>query len=199
MSGSVSSIPGFSDPVLEAQSVFRTLMRALSEPAQMREMTVGIEGCGVLQPNVCACLLALADYDTPVWLDPSIAKDLAVLQFIRFRTGAPVVTDPALACFAVVVNAADMPALESFSAGTPEYPDRSTTIIVQVDRMHADGPSYQGPGLSAPVRFGFRPAPPDFSRGWSANHARFPLGVDMLIVSPDGVAGMPRSLSGSAA
>ena len=195
MTGTSSPIPGFSDPVHEAQAVFRTLMQVLAEPAQARKMNANISACGLLLPNVCACLLALADYDTPIWLDPSVDSDPEVLQFIRFRTGAPVVLDPALAAFAIVSNVTNMPALDAFSSGTSEYPDRSTTFILQVDRIYADGPRYHGPGLAEPVHFGFRPAPLEFAHLWSCNHSRFPLGVDLLIVAPDAVAGMPRSLS----
>ena len=37
--------------------------------------------------------LTLCDHDTPVWLDPVLAASEAVAGWLRFHTGAPLVTD----------------------------------------------------------------------------------------------------------
>jgi alpha-D-ribose 1-methylphosphonate 5-triphosphate synthase subunit PhnH len=39
-----------------------------------------------------AVISALADADTPVWLDPSMAKTGVVRDWVVFHTGAPVTT-----------------------------------------------------------------------------------------------------------
>ena len=191
-----SSIPpGFRDPVHDAQSTFRAVMRALSEPARPVPFEPSVAACGDLLPATCAIVMALADYDTPIWLDPALRAHMAVHEFIKFRTGAPAAVEPGEAALALVTSVDQMPALSDFMAGTAEFPDRSTTIILQVEQMSADGPFYMGPGLEAPVQLSFHPHPANFEQAWVQNHASFPLGVDLLLISPTAIAGMPRSLA----
>ena len=187
--------PEFHDPVHDAQATFRAVMRALSEPARPVPFGVSLAACGGLLQTTCAIVMALADYDTPIWLDPALRNDIAVHEFIRFRTGAPVTSETGDAAIALVSAVGHLPALSSFMRGSSEYPDRSTTVLLQVEHMTGDGPSYMGPGLETPVQFSFHPRAPTLDRDWTNNHRSFPLGVDLLIVSPDSIAGMPRSLS----
>ncbi|WP_108259121.1 phosphonate C-P lyase system protein PhnH [Mangrovicoccus ximenensis] len=75
-----------------------------------------------------------------------------------------------------------------FRAGTPDYPDRSATLIAELPRLAAKGARLSGPGiageawLSLPEKEAFR-----------ANAARFPLGLDFLFTSGMRLAALPRS------
>ena len=82
--------------------------------------------------EAAAIAFALFDHDTPVWLDAALAAAPDVAAWLRFRTGAPIVTDQAAAAFALVSEPARLPPFDEFNLGTAEYPDRSTTIILQV-------------------------------------------------------------------
>ena len=186
--------PGLSDLVHDSQRIFRSVMDALARPAEPRALTGCPAACHGLSPEAAAILLTLADYDTPVWLDPRLAADHEIAAYLRFHTGARIITDPATATFAVITDVAAMPALETFTQGTPEDPDRSTTLIVQADEISATGPLFHGPGLPAPVRFSFSPCPVAFASQWLLNTSRFPLGIDLVVVAPGQVAAMPRSL-----
>jgi alpha-D-ribose 1-methylphosphonate 5-triphosphate synthase subunit PhnH len=88
-----------------------------------------------------------------------------------------------------------MPPLEEFAAGTQEYPDRSTTLILQVDAI-GEGEEFvlSGPGIIGTTKFKANGLPPAFRQWWRTNGALFPRGVDLLLVSPDGrVVGLPRT------
>ena len=85
-----------------------------------------------LTGEAAAIALALFDHDTPVWLDAALAAAPDVAAWLRFRTGAPIVTEPDAAAFALVCDPRGLPPFEEFNLGTAEYPDRSTTIILQV-------------------------------------------------------------------
>jgi len=138
--------------------------------------------------------LALADYETTVWLDPRLAEVPEVARFLRFHTGAPIVGEPGEAAFALVADAVNLMEFNHFSSGVPDYPDRSTTIIAQVDRFTGHGLVLEGPGIQGVVSFGAAPLPADFASRINANHAGFPLGVDLLLAGPDAVLGLPRSV-----
>lgn len=185
---------GFSDPVFGAQSAFRAIMDALASPASPLAFQTDAPACGPLNATAAAILLTLADYETPLWLDEQLAHNEQVRAFIAFHCGAPLVSDPQQARLCAVADPAALPPLHAFAQGDPEYPDRSATIILQAEPA-GNGPwTFAGPGLQAPRRLGFNPAPADFAAQWATNRMGFPLGVDLIIAGRSHIAGLPRSL-----
>ena len=186
--------PGFQDPVAQSQATFRHLMDAIAHPALPRAFTSRAASCGPLSANAAAVLLTLVDQDTPLWLDETLSNSDEVRSFVAFHCGAPLVTDPCRAAFAFFADAQKMSPLTRFALGEPDYPDRSTTIVAQVDCFSSDGPVFAGPGVRGARSFGFHPAPANFSSQWTFNYAGFPLGVDIFLVGPAKLAALPRSL-----
>jgi len=88
-----------------------------------------------------------------------------------------------------------MPPFAAFAPGTLEYPDRSTTLVLQVARFgEGDALALSGPGIRGTTNFSAQPLPPDFRARLIANRESFPRGVDLILVSPDAVAALPRSV-----
>jgi len=52
-----------------------------------------------------------------------------------------------------------------------------------------------GPGIADVQSFSAQPLPPDFPNRIAANRALFPRGVDVILISPDAVAALPRSVA----
>jgi alpha-D-ribose 1-methylphosphonate 5-triphosphate synthase subunit PhnH len=177
---------------LDSQAAFRAVMRANSRPGRV-ERIGPVPAPIALMPATAAFLRALADYETPVWLDKGLTETPAVGDWLRFETGAPVTADPADAAFAVISAPARMPPLERFASGTPDYPDRSTTVILQV--THFGGPvmSLSGPGIRGTASFAADPLPPDFPQRAAANRALFPRGIDFIFTAGEKIAALPRS------
>ncbi|MFG1396823.1 phosphonate C-P lyase system protein PhnH [Roseixanthobacter pseudopolyaromaticivorans] len=185
--------PGFADAPREAQEVFKAVMWALAQPGRPVPLPGRLAPPAPLSPEIATIALALLDYETPVWLDPALAAAPAVVAFLRFHTSAPLVEAPAAARFALVADAAAMPDFTHFALGEPDYPDRSTTLIVQVERL-GEGPLLlEGPGIATRVGFAAAPLPADFAARLVANRQIFPLGVDLILVAPGAVLGLPRS------
>ena len=113
--------PAFRDAVRELQAVFRLAMRTwLARPDRAARYSPAPPA--PLFAPAAALLLTLCDYETPVWLDPVLADSAEVAAFLRFHTGARLVASPADAAFAVIADAARMPALSAFRAGQPTIP-----------------------------------------------------------------------------
>lgn len=193
MNTAASHLRGFADPVHDSQRVFRCVMNALARPASIHPLVHGLDPCNSLKAGAAAVLLTLADYDTPLWLDPLLAADDTIRSFIAFQTAARIVREPSHALLAVASSAAMLPPLREFAQGSPDYPDRSTTVVLQADRLSDQGHSFTGPGIRTRQNFGFAPQPEDFVVQWVLNRRRFPLGVDLLIIADDQIAGLPRS------
>lgn len=189
-------VHAFTDPVFDAQTVFRAAMNALARPGEIVPLAPGTLPPEPLTPVLAALALALCDHETPIWLDPQIENVPEAVDFLRFHTGASIAPHPAAAAFALISNPAAMPGLAAFAQGTPDYPDRSATLLIAVDDLGADGPfTLAGPGIAGERRFGAMPLPEGFAAEWAENHARFPLGVDALLAAPGRLAGLPRTVA----
>lgn len=190
---SVAVRPGFADPVLESQHVFRVILEAMSRPGTIGEICCSFDCLKPLDSATAAVVLALADYETPVWLDASAATDEAIAH-LRFHCGCPLADDPRQAVFAVIADPSVMPPATDFCLGDDAYPDRSTTLIVQVPALTGGTASVlRGPGIATSQIFapqGLPAAFPDWARD---NHAHFPRGVDFVFTSGRRIMALPRS------
>jgi alpha-D-ribose 1-methylphosphonate 5-triphosphate synthase subunit PhnH len=186
-------VPGFADPVLDGQRVFRAVLEALSRPGAVLEIDRLPTPPVPLDPVTAAIVLALADLETPVWLDAKAAT-AEVAGHLRFHCGCPIVDEPGDGTFAVIADPLGMPALDAFAQGTEEFPDRSATLVVQVPSIAAGtGWTLAGPGIKGRARLGIGGLPDVFA-GWLArNHGTFPLGLDLLFASGSTLAALPRT------
>jgi len=184
---------GFSDPVFQSQGAFRALLAALSEPGLACDLGDAIVPPAGLEAATAVALLTLADYETPIWL-PAALRDGPAGAWLRFHCGAALVDDPARAAFAVIDGAATEPRLAAFNAGDDQFPDRSTTALIQCAGFEGgEAVTLEGPGI--PSRRSIAPTGlrPGFWAEVEANAALYPLGVDLLLVHGAQVLGLPRS------
>jgi alpha-D-ribose 1-methylphosphonate 5-triphosphate synthase subunit PhnH len=138
--------------------------------------------------------MTLADFETPLWLDPPLLASPEVCDYLRFHTGAPIVDSAAQAAFVVISSGDALPQFTDFAQGTLEYPDRSATLIVQVARLEAgSGFKLKGPGISGKRKLRIKPLPEDFAERTAANRALFPRGVDLIFVAGNSIAALPRT------
>lgn len=186
--------PAFGDAVRDSQSVFRLAMDAMAAPGKIQSLSDRFAAPEPLHAPAAALLLTLCDFETRLWLDPPLARAVAVVEFLRFHTGARIVASPADADFAVVADAPGMPELAAFPQGAPDYPDRSATLVVQVETLSAAGWKLEGPGIRDAVRFSAAPLPGGFARQMGRNRSVFPCGVDIFFTTPGKLAALPRSV-----
>jgi alpha-D-ribose 1-methylphosphonate 5-triphosphate synthase subunit PhnH len=186
--------PAFADPVNAAQSVFRAVMDAMARPGTAQSLAPAVTPPPPLSCGAGAVALTLLDYETPVWLDAPLAASADVTQWLRFHTGAPITDDPKRAAFAFIADAGTAPDFAAFALGSPEYPDRSTTLVLQVHQLSGSTSlRLRGPGLAEETALSVAPCPEDFADRLRKNHALFPRGVDFLLVTGVAVVALPRS------
>jgi len=185
---------GFADGVVSAHSTFRSVMDAMARPGSVQKIVAAVGTPWPLMPGTAAIALTLFDHDTPIWLDRRMSETPEVANWLKFHSGAPVVTDPSVCGFAVVVDGATLPDLERFSFGTAEYPDRSTTLILQVESL-TQGCAYElrGPGINGAVVLRAKTEPKDLFERLAINATLFPRGIDVVLVSDDEIVAIPRT------
>ncbi|MCG8690920.1 MAG: phosphonate C-P lyase system protein PhnH [Minwuiales bacterium] len=188
-------LPGFADPVFDAQRLFRVVLDAMSHPGRIVEIGGLPDAPAPLTPTAAAVCLTLADFDTPLWIDDRSAGAEAARRHLRFHCGCPLPETHEAAAFAVVTAPEKLPPLASFAQGSDEYPDRSATIVLQVDRLTGEaGVVLKGPGIEDKTAFDAGPLPADFWAQVQANRTLFPRGVDLIFAAADRVAALPRSV-----
>ncbi|KRE24665.1 hypothetical protein ASE66_05430 [Bosea sp. Root483D1] len=184
---------GFSDPVFQSQGAFRALLAALSEPGLARDLGDAIEAPTGLEPATAVALLTLADYETPIWL-PVALRDGPAGAWLRFHCGAALVEEPSRAAFAVIDGAASEPKLASFNAGDDQFPDRSTTVLVQCGGLEGgEAVTLEGPGIAGHRTIAPAGLRPGFWAEVEGNATLYPLGIDLLLVHGTQALGLPRS------
>ncbi len=191
--------PGFNDPQLDAQRVFRQLLQAMSRPGQIVPIDRLPEAPQPLGAAAAALALTLFDLDTPIWLSEDLRAGAG--DYIAFHTGAPLTDEIGAASFALAADGNDLPNLAQVAPGDPEYPERAATVIVQVARLQIAAPDakaeyrLRGPGILGHVDVSVGGLAAEFWTAFQANQKRFPLGFDAILVAGDMVLGLPRTVA----
>lgn len=175
---------GFENPSVDSARAFRAALNTLARPGTIETLS-GATAPAPVSPAAAALLLTLCDRETPLYL-ASGHDGRAVRDWIAFHIGAPIV-GPGEAMFALGRWEA-LGDLAQFPYGTPDYPDRSTTLIVELDTLDPAGARLTGPGIKTEAQLSL-PALDVFR----ANHALFPLGCDFYFTAADRLVGLPRS------
>jgi alpha-D-ribose 1-methylphosphonate 5-triphosphate synthase subunit PhnH len=191
----IAELPaGFADKVLAAQSTFRSVMEAMARPGGVQRITGRPGKPSPLMHGTAAIALTLFDHDTPIWLDHRMAEADSVAKWLRFHTAAPITADSLLSQFALIGDGTALPDLDRFCLGSNEYPDRSTTLILQVESL-AEGPGYilRGPGIDGTTVLRATIAPRDLFERLAVNATLFPRGIDVVLVHADAIVAIPRT------
>lgn len=175
---------GFAEAPIQSARAFRAILEAMSRPGTIHSVS-GARPPAPLSTAAGVMLLTLCDSTTPLHL-AGAADCPALRDWVAFHIAAPLV--PAEEAAFAVGRSDDLCPASRFRIGQPDYPDRSATLIVEMDRLTPHGPTLSGPGietaawLNLPENAAFR-----------ANRALFPLGFDTIFTSGDRIAALPRS------
>jgi len=185
---------GFADPVLDAQSAFRTIMDAMARPGSVLAMKPLAAPPAPLGPATGAVACTLIDADSPFWLDPMLSAHATLGAWLGFQTGASLANTPAASHFALIGDPKSMLPLDRFAQGSQDYPDQSTTLILQLESLTEGTPlTFEGPGIKGRNNIAPKGLPSDFAHQWRDNGKRFPRGVDLILTASSAIACLPRT------
>jgi alpha-D-ribose 1-methylphosphonate 5-triphosphate synthase subunit PhnH len=190
--------PGFHDPALGSQIVFRTALRALSYPGRVQSMPAVTDLPLNGKAAAASLLLALVDSECAVWISPTLA-DTDAAAWLRFHTGCTWAKHFDSARFLWIAENDELPELASLALGSDDYPDQSATVVVEVASLDDDTTvdalklSLEGPGIALTQGVTVTGLPGDFVTQWAINHQAFPRGVDLFLATSHEILGLPRS------
>lgn len=175
---------GFSESPVQSAESFRKIMNVMAKPGLIETLDVAAPPAP-LSKAAGTLLLTLCDSQTPVYLcgDWDVQP---VRDWITFHCNAPLVG--AAECMFALGGWNDLKPLQDYPIGTSEYPDRSATLIVEMDHLSNKGCALKGPGikdvghLSLPETAFFQD-----------NAGFFPLGLDFYFTCGDKIAALPRT------
>lgn len=184
---------GFDDYTIDSQAVFRGLLEAMSRPGKIAAVAPTPEAPAPLDVATASVALCLFDHDTQVWLGDGIAG-LGVYEYLRFHCGCPLIKSALSADFAVALASAGVPGLSQFNPGTDEFPDRSTTLVIQVPDLEDGAPiRLTGPGIETSDILRVAGIPDYFWAERRHQQEIFPRGIDLIFTCGDRLVALPRS------
>lgn len=185
---------GFAEPVFEAQAVFRALMDGFARPGTVGMAVNAVRPPASLGKASASVLLAMCDFETKVWLSGSLLQDPTAQGWIHFHSGAPLTESVSAAAFAFAASPEELPRLGEFSPGTDEYPDTSTTVVLEVESLENGAQLVlQGPGINGSKSISPEGLPANFLVEWDRNGMLFPCGVDLILTAGDQFVCLPRT------
>ena len=183
----------FINPSHDMARAFRPILDAMANPGRVLHFAPALSSPPGLSPEAAAVAVTLCDFQTSIWLEQEL-RTPAIEHYLRFHAGAPLTHIETDAAFAFVDALYGVPDLSQFSKGTHEYPDRSTTIVIQTEQLRSDsGVTLRGPGIQSERRLGSVSLGADFWQQMIASRSDFPLGIDVIFVAPGAIAAIPRS------
>ena len=148
-----------------------------------------LTGFGGLTSFGQAAFVGLGAYTTAV-----LTTVAPLPGWLAFHAGSTVTEERQNARFAFVEKGAMLPNLCLFAQGTQEYPDRSTTLVVEIEGFEGGRPMVlTGPGIRTREEIAPVGLPDMFPHFWTENRQGFPRGVDLVLIAGDRVLCLPRT------
>lgn len=183
-------MPMFSEPVADAQQIFRRLLSAMAEPGTRQNLS-SLPGVSTKQVGAYAIALCLVDNTTTVWLSPAFSSS-SFKQSLAFHCGCRYVESAQQAQFVFVHEHELDQVVDSLSVGSDRDPEFSATAIVHIETWDQGVEQiWSGPGIQYSKKVTL-PFTPYF---WQQRKQKnqFPRGIDVLVVGEQCVLGLPRT------
>jgi alpha-D-ribose 1-methylphosphonate 5-triphosphate synthase subunit PhnH len=198
---SLDLLPAFIDESTDSQVVFRNILKVMSEPGTIIEMT-GTEEPYNTQSSLnsqkykLSCLWSVAqtllDSDCSVFVCASL-NDKSFIQSLSFFTGVSFAHDIKSADF-IFMSMHELKDLNDFNLGGIEKPHLSSTVLVYVESMSAaEQIMLSGPGIKESRSLALAGLDAEKIDLLKNNHKLYPCGIDFIFCSETSMTAITRS------
>ena len=187
------------DPVHDAQQHFRVLLDSMAHPGQVHELDTG----SLTPPaglDACGAAIALALLNSEVTFAAYGHSD-AAMDYLRQNTRSSLAETAADADFLFFRDATKgLAALAAAQVGHPAYPETGATVVIQVERLGAEGVGdgaltvlVEGPGVDGVARFRIQGLSTAVLAVLREKNEEYPLGIDTIFTCGARLVSIPRS------
>jgi alpha-D-ribose 1-methylphosphonate 5-triphosphate synthase subunit PhnH len=188
----MSAMAGFADPARDGARAFRAMLDAMARPGRLVTPPAPASVPPGLSAAAASVVLTLVDADARLWVAPRLRP--ALEGWLRFWCGTAPEPDPARAAFGLG-RWPELAGAGPWAQGTPAWPDRSATLIVEVEALaEGEGATLRGPGIETAHRLEVAGVDASFWADRAAARAAFPLGTDVILTAGARLAALPRTL-----
>ncbi|MFD2178347.1 phosphonate C-P lyase system protein PhnH [Veronia pacifica] len=186
-------LDAFDTPIHDSQQCFRLVLDALSRPGTVKHLPFP-PAFGALSSAATQILLTLADQATRIYLPQQHASNDIIVQNLKFHAGCSVTTQRNEADFGVVSGSADE-TFEGFMFGDESYPDRSTTLLIEVSDFTSGRVfNMEGPGIKTRNEVVIGGLSESVASALVNQRGNFPLGLDLILTAGSQAMAIPRSV-----
>ena len=206
--------PPFTHAVDNSQYYFRLLLKSMSEPGHIinisEKLAEDIDSQPELifpeqtpiHPSTWMITQALFDNACSVYLSKTLS-DARFIHSLQFYTDVHVTDRPLEANFAII-NLDEFLSLQPFRTGDLEKPHESATLIIQVENIkhtpttaieHTLPISLSGPGIQDQQSIVINGFSAEHFQLLTDNRALYPCGVDIIFTTATRFLALPRSTS----
>ncbi len=185
------------DKVFDTQRVFRSLLDVMSRPGTLKPVIPPLLPAPAgFSSHTAAIAFTLLDEATTFGMIP---HNEAWGRYMQSNTGARK-EEPSRADYLILQGSAVWHEVECFYRGSLASPERSSTLIVNVETLTENGSgewdlSLRGPGIEEVAHIGLTGLRLQNLQAIMELNAEFPLGVDVILVDAAGmVCALPRSV-----
>ena len=182
---------GFKNKTFESQEAFHLILQATANPGKKVKFMNHNYSQKDLHISSVNIIFTLLDLDTNVFIQS--AQENIISNFIKLHTGSPITKNKIESDFAIITHG-DLD-FDSFNDGLDQYPDKSTTLIIQIQSM-SEGEDFvlSGPGIKISNQITLRGIPHNFKEKINSNSSKFPRGVDIFLTCNDELISLPRTI-----
>lgn len=175
---------GFTDAPVQSAQCFRKIMNVIAKPGSIEQVSAATPPAP-LSIAAGSLLLTMCDAQTPIYLAGKYDNP-EVKEWITFHCNSPF--SKADNCMFALADWDSLQPIQNYPIGTPEYPDRSATLIVELDELTSSGCELSGPGIKQTSQLSL----PE-TKAFQKNAMLFPLGLDFYFTCGDKIAALPRT------
>lgn len=181
----------FNNPSHDSQSVFRQILKSMAEPGSILTINAQLVPPHPLSIATAAICLSLFDFETNLWISTSL-KTHEVIKYLKFHTGLKIADKPKKASFCILGTS--IPSLDEFCSGTADYPENSSTLIIQTDEISTRAQlQFEGPGIKTNRYVSVGSINKGFWSDREGLQSLFPRGLDLVFTQNNKMISVPRT------
>jgi alpha-D-ribose 1-methylphosphonate 5-triphosphate synthase subunit PhnH len=189
---------GFENVGRDSQIIFRQIMGSFARPGLPVEISPLVKPSPEFDVSVAgSLLLALMETGTALYL-PNEAQISIWANYLKFHTACVLTPECQNAEFIWIQDGAHLPSLLSCALGSVEFPETSSTLIIDVNGIEINSESmdakvWTGPGIKEPIQIDIQGISTAFWRERKELRQMYPCGVDVIFCSSTQIVSLPRS------